>query len=163
MLALAGAVCWAAGSMVAKLMHRHHKVDLLSLTAWQSLLGSIPLVLVAVFLEAEAPVWSSDFVWALAFSLILGTCLGSILWLYILGAMSASIAGIGTMATPVLGLLFSWAQLGEQPTPLELVGMVTILAGSAILFLRGLGGAAPAAPTGVVITHSSPPSTPPGA
>jgi drug/metabolite transporter (DMT)-like permease len=137
-LALAGAVCWAAGSMVAKLMRRHHDVDLLSLTAWQSILGSIPLVLIAVFVEAEPPVWSVDFIWALAFSILLGTCLGAFLWLYVLRAMPASIAGLGTMATPVLGLLFSWAQLGEQPTPLELVGMVTILAGSAILFVRGL-------------------------
>lgn len=143
LLALAGAVCWAAGSMVAKVMRRHHDVDLLSLTAWQSVLGSIPLVLIAVFVEAEAPVWSIDFIWALAFSLLLGTCLGAFLWLYILRAMPASIAGLGTMATPVLGLLFSWAQLGERPTPLELLGMVTILAGSAILFARGLKEAAP--------------------
>ncbi len=149
MLALAGAVCWAAGSMVAKVMRRHHDVDVLSLSAWQTLFGAVPLILVAVFLEAEPPVWSADFIWALLYATLVGSCLATFLWLFVLGAMPASIAGLGTMATPVMGLLFSWAQLGEQPTPLEIVGMVIILAGSAILFGRGLRetSASPAAGT----------------
>ncbi len=64
LLALAGAVCWAAGSMVAKLLRRRHQVDLLALTAWQTLFGSILLVVVAVFVEGEAPEWSSAFIWS---------------------------------------------------------------------------------------------------
>jgi drug/metabolite transporter (DMT)-like permease len=138
LLALAGAVCWAAGSMMVKLMRRRHEVDTLSLTAWSTLFGSVPLVLVALLAERQAPVWSGDFIWTLAYALVIGTCLAVFLWMYVLNNMPAGIAGLGTMATPVMGLLFSWAQLGEQPTVLEGVGMVAILAGSAILFLRGL-------------------------
>jgi drug/metabolite transporter (DMT)-like permease len=138
LLALAAAVCWAAGSMFPKVMRRHHHVDVLSLTAWSTLFGSIPLILVAVFVEGKAPIWTDAFIWSLAYALLVGTCFAVFLWLFVLNAMPASMAGLGTMATPVMGLLFSWAQLGEQPTPLELVGMVTILAGSAILFARGI-------------------------
>ena len=65
--------------------------------------------------------------------------------------MPASIAGIGTMATPVLGLLFSWAQLGERPTVIEGIGMVTILTGSALLFMRGLREAPPAPGAGAAV------------
>ncbi len=144
MLALAGAVCWAAGSMVVKLLRRKQEIDLLSLNGWQSLFGSIPLILVAVFVEQESPEWTAEFIWAFLFTLLLGTCIASVLWLYVLREMPASIAGIGTMATPVMGLLFAWAQLGEQPTPVELVGMVMILAGSAVLFARGLRETPPA-------------------
>jgi drug/metabolite transporter (DMT)-like permease len=138
LLALAGAVCWAAGSIVAKLLRRRHEVDLLSLAAWQTLFGSVVLVLVAVFVEGKAPVWSGALVWSLLGAVLLGTCFASFVWLYVLREMPASIAGLGTMATPVVGLLFSWALLGEQPTPLEIVGMVAILAGSAVLFATGL-------------------------
>ena len=138
LLALAGAVCWAAGAIVAKVLRRRHQVDVLSLTGWQTLFGSIPLILVAVFVEGKPPQWSPEFTWAFLYALLLGTCFASFLWLYVLREMPASIAGLGTMATPVIGLLASWAQLGEQPTPLELVGMAMILAGSAILFARGL-------------------------
>jgi drug/metabolite transporter (DMT)-like permease len=138
LLALAAAVCWAAGSMFAKVMRRHHDVDVLSLTAWSTLFGAIPLIVVGIFVEGQAPVWSNAFIWSLAYALLVGTCFAVFLWLFVLKEMPASIAGLGTMATPVMGLLFSWAQLGEQPTALELVGMVTILAGSAILFTRGI-------------------------
>jgi len=151
LLALAGAVCWAAGSMLVKLMRRHHDVDVLSLTAWSTLFGSVPLVLVAVFHEARLPVWSFDFSWSLAYSLLVGTCFAVFLWLFVLKEMPASIAGIGTMATPVLGLLFSWAQLGERPTVIEGVGMVTILTGSALLFMRGLREAPPAPGAGAAV------------
>jgi drug/metabolite transporter (DMT)-like permease len=140
LLALAGAVCWAAGAMVVKLLRRRHEVDLLSLAAWQTLFGAILLVLVAVFVEGEAPVWSGALVWSLLCAVLLGTCFASFVWLYVLREMPASIAGLGTMATPVVGLLFSWALLGEQPTGLEIVGMIAILAGSAILFTTGLRG-----------------------
>jgi drug/metabolite transporter (DMT)-like permease len=160
LLALAGAVCWAAGSMVVKLMRRHHDVDVLCLTAWSTLFGSVPLIFVAVFAEAKLPVWSFDFSWTLAYAMLVGTCFASFLWLFVLKKMPASIAGIGTMATPVMGLLFSWAQLGEQPTVVEGVGMVTILAGSAILFLRGLRGA-PAAPGGAPIEEEPLAEAPP--
>jgi drug/metabolite transporter (DMT)-like permease len=138
LLALAAAVCWAAGSMIVKVMQRRHAVDVLSLTVWSTLFGSVPLVLVAIFVEAKPPVWSGDFTWALAYALLVGTCFAAFLWLFVLKEMPASIAGLGTMATPVMGLLFSWAQLGEQPTALEIVGMVAILAASAVLFIRGL-------------------------
>jgi drug/metabolite transporter (DMT)-like permease len=146
LLALAGAVCWAAGSMLVKLMRRHHNVDVLSLTAWSTLFGSVPLVLVAVFYEARLPVWSLAFSWSLAYAMLVGTCFAVFLWLFVLNNMPAGIAGLGTMAAPVLGLLFSWAQLGEQPTVIEGIGMVTILAGSALLFMRGLREAPPSAP-----------------
>jgi drug/metabolite transporter (DMT)-like permease len=138
LLALAGAVCWAAGSIIVKLLRRKHHVDVLSVTAWQTLIGAVPLIFIAVFVESEPPQWTPEFIGALLFSLIMGTCLASFLWLFVLRELPATIAGLGTMATPVVGLLASWAQLGEQPTVLELVGMAMILGGSAILFARGL-------------------------
>ena len=143
LLTLAGAVCWAAGSMVVKLLRRAQEVDLLSLTAWQTIFGSIPLLLLGVFMEGSLPEWSGAFLWSLAFTLVMATGVASFLWLYVLHEMPAGIAGLGTMATPVVGLLLSWAQLGEQPTTPEIVGMVVILAGLAILFARGLKGANP--------------------
>jgi drug/metabolite transporter (DMT)-like permease len=138
LLALAGAVCWAAGSIVVKILRRRHEVDLLALTGWQTLYGSILLVLVAIFVEGDAPEWTTEFIWAFLYTLIMATCVASFLWLFVLREMPAGIAGLGTMATPVVGLLASWAQLGEQPTIPEVVGMIVILAGMAILFARGM-------------------------
>lgn len=141
LLALGGALSWAASSIVAKILRRRYEVDNLSLTTWQMLFGSIVLVLLAVFVEGGSPDWSGAFIWSLAFALLVTTCLASFLWLYVLRELPASLAGLGTMGTPVVGVLSSWAQLGERPTIYEVVGMVVILAGMALLFARGLAGA----------------------
>ena len=143
LLALAAAVCWAAASIVAKVLRRRHTVDLLSFTAWQTLFGSIPLVLLAVFFEGDLPEWSGAFLWSFAYTLVAATGVGAFLWLYVLQEMPAGIAGLGTMGTPVVGLLASWAQLGERPTALEIGGMIVILGGLAILFARGTKSTTP--------------------
>lgn len=146
LLTLAGAVSFAASSIVAKVMRRRHRVDLLSLTAWQTMFGAIPLLLLAFLVEGSWPQWSGTFVWALAYTLVVATCGGAFLWLYVLKKLSAGIAGLGTMGTPVVGLLMSWAQLGEQPTIFEAVGMVSVLAGLAILLRVGARTAGALAP-----------------
>jgi len=109
------------------------------------LFGSVPLTLLALLVRGEAPDWSGSFVWSLAFTLVITTCVGSFLWLYVLRELPAGIAGLGTMGTPVVGVLSSWGQLGETPTTFEVVGMVVILAGLGILFGRGIRSVSPVA------------------
>ncbi len=137
LLALAGAVSFAASSMVAKILRRRAEIDLLTLTGWQTLFGSVPLVLLALLVQREMPQWTAAFGWSLAYTLVIGTCGGAFLWLYVLKRLPAGIAGLGTMGTPVVGLLLSWAQLGEQPTVFEALGMVGILVGLGILLWAG--------------------------
>ena len=48
LLTIGGALCWAGSAVVAKMLRKRHEVDLLSMTAWQMLLGSLPLILVAL-------------------------------------------------------------------------------------------------------------------
>ena len=135
---LGGAVSWAGSSIVAKVLRRRHTVDLLSLTTWQMLFGAVPLLLLALVFRGDLPDWSAAFDLSLVFTLLVTTCLGSFMWLYALRELPAGIAGLGTLGTPVFGILFSWAQLGERPTALEGAGMVIILVGMAILFVRSI-------------------------
>jgi drug/metabolite transporter (DMT)-like permease len=125
-LAIGGALCWAASAIVAKLLRKRHEVDLLSLTAWQLLLGSIPLVVVAGAVWSP-PVWSGTFIAGLAFTVLFGNCLAWILWLFILSALPAGTAGLGMLLTPVIGIIASWIQLGERPGGIEGLGMLLIV------------------------------------
>ena len=111
LLALTGAVCWAASAVVAKVLRRRHAVDLLSLTAWQMFLGSLPLVLVALLTWSGPPVWSGPFLGALAFNVILATALASVLWLFVLHSLRAGTTGLGSLAVPVIGVTSAWIQL----------------------------------------------------
>jgi drug/metabolite transporter (DMT)-like permease len=137
LLALGGAICFAAGAVVAKVLRQRHEVELLSLTAWQGLLGAVPLVIVAVLYPGEGIQWSATFVWSLAYSILIATALGTIVWLYVLNALPANIAGIGTLGAPVVGVLASWILLGEDLSTAEIVGMVLVVLALGLLVVRG--------------------------
>lgn len=137
LLALAGAVCFAAGAVVAKVLRQRHQVELLSLTTWQGLFGTIPLVVIAALFPGEGIHWSGTFIWSLAYSVLLGTALSSILWLYVLHALPANMAGIGTIGTPAVGVLASWIQLGEDLSAAEIVGMVLVVLALSLLVMWG--------------------------
>jgi drug/metabolite transporter (DMT)-like permease len=137
LLALGGALSFAAGSIVVKLMRRGRELSLIPLTGWQSLFGSVPLLVVAFAWERATIDWSPSFVLSYAWALVMTTCVASFLWLYVLRELPAGIAGLGTLGTPVVGVLSSWAQLAEQPVVTEVVGMVGILAGLGLLLTVG--------------------------
>ena len=136
-LALAGAASWAASAIVIKELQKRQDVDLLSLTTWQMLFGSLPLILIAL-LVGGGPEWSAPFVWALAYNVILGNVVAFLLWGFALRRLSAGAAGLGTLATPVIGIAAAWLQLGERPTAGEAAGMALIIAALAVLTARGL-------------------------
>ncbi len=137
LLALGGAICFAAGAVVAKVLRQRHEVELLSLTAWQGLLGAVPLVIIAVLFPGGGIHWSSTFVWSLAYSLLIATALGTIVWLYVLNALPANIAGIGTLGAPVVGVLASWILLGEDLSAAEIAGMVLVVLALGLLVVGG--------------------------
>jgi drug/metabolite transporter (DMT)-like permease len=136
LLALGAGFCWAVSSVVVKVLRRRHQVDLLSLIAWQGLVGSIPLVVVALATATTTPVWSGSFIAALAFNVLPANALAWVLWLYILHSLPTGTAGISSLAVPVVGVMAAWIQLGEQPGPLEAVGMGLIVVALSILTVR---------------------------
>jgi len=137
-LALAAGISWAASGLVVKTLQKRQDVDLLSLTTWLMLFGSLPLVLIAVLNGGGGPEWSVPFIWALAYNVVLGNALAWLLWLFALRKLSAGAAGLGTLATPVIGVAAAWLQLGERPTAGEAAGMALIIAALAVLTTRGL-------------------------
>jgi drug/metabolite transporter (DMT)-like permease len=145
-LAVAGGFCWAASAVVVKRMQARHAVDVLSLTTWQMLLGSLPLVLIAALTWTGGPEWSWQFALALLYNVTLGNALAWFLWLYALRRLPAGAAGIATLATPVIGVTAAWIQLGERPSGGEAAGMALIIAALAIVTARGLLAGRQAAP-----------------
>jgi drug/metabolite transporter (DMT)-like permease len=136
LLAVGGGFSWAASAVAAKVLNRRHSVDLLSLTAWQMLLGSLPLLLIAALTYTRAPVWSGSFIWALAYNVIFANALAWVLWLYVVRSLPAGSAGIGTLAIPVVGVVSAWLQLGERPGASEALGMALVVVALCIITLR---------------------------
>jgi len=137
-LAVAAGACWAASAVVVKRLQARREVDVLSLTTWQMLFGSLPLLLAAVLTWGDGPRWTSGFVLALVYNVSLGNTLAWFLWLFALRRLSAGAAGIATLATPVIGVAAASLQLGERPSAGEAAGMALIIGALTLLTVRGL-------------------------
>jgi drug/metabolite transporter (DMT)-like permease len=125
-LALLSSISWAVGIIVAKRLQQKTTLDLFSFTTWQMLFGSIPLILCALLVPSRPTAWSTPYLTALAYSAVLGGAVAWLLWFYALSHLPAGIAGLGTLATPVVGVLAAWIQIGEIPSGLEILGILLI-------------------------------------
>src|SRR5947209_5126319 len=125
-LAVVAGISWAASAVYAKRLRKRHDVELLSLTAWQLLWGTVPLVVLMLVMPQHIR-WTGSFLAAMAFISLGGGALGWFLWMFILSRLPAGVAGIASLATPVVGVLSAALQLHEIPSHGQLLGMALIL------------------------------------
>ena len=152
MLAVGAGLSWACSGIAIKALDRRRHVEVLSLTTWTMLVSSIPLVVVSIWTWDGGPFWSGSFIAALTYNVLLANAVAWFLWLYSLRTLPTGLAGFGTLAIPVVGVLSAWLQLEEVPGIFEALGMACIVGALAVLtvseLLRGRRRAArgPAAP-----------------
>jgi drug/metabolite transporter (DMT)-like permease len=136
-LAILAGLTWGLASIAAKRLFREHDADLVAVTAWQMLLGSIPLVLVALVVPAPPIEWTTPFIVALLYNVIPATAISWLLWMYALKRLPAGVAGMALLANPLVGVIAAWLQLGERPGSIEIAGMLLI--GLALVLIAGQG------------------------
>lgn len=133
---LAAGLVWGASIIVAKRIPQTQPGALLSISAWQMLLGSIPLAVLAWLVPEQAINWSPGFIIALAYNAILGSALAWLLWLYAVRTLPAGVAGLASLGAPAISVLAAWLQLNETPTVADALGMLLIFIALAVLTLR---------------------------
>ena len=136
-LGIMAAISWAIGTILIKRLRARHEVDLLSLTAWQMVLGAVPLVILAVGVPERPTDWTVHYMGILAFMSIGSTALCWWLWIYILDRVPAWEASLSVLGTPVVAILSSRLLLSEAFTVPEISGIVLIGGGLALLSLIG--------------------------
>jgi drug/metabolite transporter (DMT)-like permease len=138
-LAVMAGVSWALAVILAKrLHHRAPEMDLLSFTAWQMLIGSLPIVVVALVLPAPAIHWTGYMIGALAYNAVACNALAWLLWLFALQRLPAGVASMISLIIPVIGVLAAWMELHEVPSTLEMTGMLLIASALAIIAIHGM-------------------------
>ncbi len=136
-LAVFAGACWALGAIIIKLMQKRPHFDLVSVTAWQFVYGSLPLVLVAFLVPQQPPQWTPYLMAAVFYNSVLVCAVAFLLWTFIMKRLPAGVAGMGTLAVPVIAISASALELRERPDPLEAWGMALILAALVLLtYLR---------------------------
>ncbi len=136
-LGLAAALCWAIGTVLVKRLRSQRPVDLLSLTAWQMLLGSVPLVLLALMVPGRPTDWTMYYIGILAFMAVISTALGWWLWITILDRVPAWEASLSVLGTPVVAIVSARLMMAEEFSMGEVIGILLIGGGLALLSLIG--------------------------
>jgi O-acetylserine/cysteine efflux transporter len=88
---------------------------------------------------AALPAWLG-----LAYTVLIGTIVGSGLWVWLLSRHPAGRVAPFSLLVPVTGLTAAWLVLGETPRPLELLGGVAVIGGVLWASLRRSPTVAPA-------------------
>lgn len=126
LLALAGGVCWAMGTVFSKRLFQRISVSPLRLTAWQMLYGTLFIVMLALSLHERATQWSPQLIAALVYNGVLSSGVAWALWLFIVQRLPANVAGLASLITPLVGVLCAWVILNEKPDLAETLGIVVI-------------------------------------
>ena len=119
--------------VAAKRLHNRTRVDEVAFTFWQMAVGVVPIIVLDLIFDARTIDWSPPFIAATLFNGIVATAMGWAMWLYVLHRLPAGTTSLSSLGVPVIAGLASWFQLGEQPTRIELAGMLLLGAALAIL------------------------------
>jgi drug/metabolite transporter (DMT)-like permease len=135
LLIVAAAVFWAGGTVALK-SHRW-SMGTAALTGWQMALGGMPVVLGAVLLgRLPDPAQVTAVQWiALAYSATIPMVLCHWAWNRLVGLVPASVAVVGTLMIPVVGVLSSMPLTGETVGYREILALVLVVAALAIVLV----------------------------
>ncbi|MDU1672063.1 MAG: EamA family transporter, partial [Bradyrhizobium sp.] len=131
LMVLGGAFGFALGAVLAKKLPI--RLPPLSAAAWQIGIGCVPIVLVGLVIEQSD--WSrlDQLDWALMFySTVIQFCVAYVTWFAALARLPASVAAIGTMAVPVIGVVASAIALREPLGAGQLAALALTLAAVAL-------------------------------
>lgn len=126
-LALAASSGLAVGSIIVKRIGS--TVHLLILSAWQLVVGSLPLLTVSSLVEREAVIWNFAFVGLLLFLVLIGTALANAVWYWLIRGNDVGRITMFFFLVPVLGLVFAALTFEEKITLQESFGIAVILVG----------------------------------
>ena len=127
-LALLGAFGFALGTVLAKRFRL--SLPLVTSTAWQIGIGCVPVALLGLMFEAPRFAALSWTGWALlAYIVLVPFCVAYVCWFAALKMLPASVAAIGTMAVPVIGVVVSAIVLHEPLGAGQIAALLLTLAG----------------------------------
>jgi drug/metabolite transporter (DMT)-like permease len=127
-LALAAAFGATAGTVIAKRMDLGG--ELLTIAAWQLILGGLPLLAASAVVERGARVtWGATFVALLLFLALVGTAFANAYWYWLLGRHEAGELTLFLFFVPLIGLGLAAVFFGEALGPLTGLGAALTIAG----------------------------------
>ncbi|WP_424632131.1 DMT family transporter [Bradyrhizobium sp. SYSU BS000235] len=127
-LALSAALSFALGTVLAK--RKPLQLPQLTAAVWQIAIGCVPIALYGLLFEHPQFAHLSTLGWSLfAYSTIVQVCIGFACWFGALQRLPASVAAIGTLLIPVIGVVASAVSLGEPLGVVQVAALGLTVAG----------------------------------
>lgn len=136
LLVLFGAFGWALGNLASRQAQSDRPM---ALVMWMSVVPPLPMLVLSFLLEGPEEIAAAlgaslsggtVLAWlGLAYTVLLGTLVGSGVWVWLMRRHPAGVVAPFSMLVPVVGILAAWVVLGEVPTWLEAVGGAFVIAG----------------------------------
>lgn len=132
---LTAAVSWGVGTVLIK--RRRWSAGMNALAGWQLLMAAVPVGLVALATERfTLHTASNAALLSAVYILIVGVILGYALWFKVVSLFPATIASIGALVTPVIGMASSALLLDEPIGWREVVALALVLSAVAVVIFR---------------------------
>jgi len=132
---LSAAISWAIGTVLLKKIT--WQIPTLSNIAWQLLFSSLPVTLVAALSEPlpDLTTLSGSVVIALVYIFLFPMSFCQWAYFKTVGLLPASIAAIGTLMVPVIGVYSSYLILDEKVGIAELLALLLVLSALVLVLL----------------------------
>jgi drug/metabolite transporter (DMT)-like permease len=126
-MALCGAVGFAVGTVFSKKYPIH--LPPITAAAWQIGIGCLPISIIGLFIETTHLELVTPVGWLLlVYSTVVQFCIAYVSWFAALARLPASVAAIGTMAVPVIGVVASALALHEPLGAGQIAALIFTLA-----------------------------------
>lgn len=135
-LVVIGAFGWAIGNISSRLAAPPRPLHLIM---WMTVVPPLPMLALSLVVEgpgeildafAGAGETSAIPAWlGLAYTVILGTVVGSSIWVWLMKQHPAGVVAPFSMLVPIVGISAAWVVLGERPTLIEALGGLLVVGG----------------------------------
>ena len=122
---LGGAVSMAFGTVLSRRWQA--PVPPLTFAAWQLTAGGALLVPFVIWFEPALPNLNGASVLGLAYLGLIGAALTYILWFRGVARLGPSVVATLGFLSPMTAVVLGWAVLGQSLSPLQIIGVLTVL------------------------------------
>ena len=144
-LTLGAALSWALGTFVQKRVV--WPIPVLAVAGWQLVLGGAPFVVVTLAWEPIVMQNASAVaLWATVYTVALPLLFCQYAWLKVVSLFPASIASLGTVMVPIVGVLSGALVLGEAIGWREIAALLLVLASLVLVVLTPAAASARQSP-----------------